>query len=142
MRAKARRHAAKNPLSVFRQEMTTEEVLGAQVIWPGVMTRPMACPPTCGAAAAVLVSRAFTERHGLTPAVRIAAQAMTTDTPDTLQSRDMIQLVGSGMTRRASEAVYEAAGVGPEDIQVAELHDCFAHNEVITYEGLGFCGEG
>ena len=142
VRAKASRHAAKNPLSVFRKEMTTEEVLGAQVIWPGVMTRPMACPPTCGAAAAILVSRSFADRHGLKPAVKIAAQAMTTDMPITLASRDMIHLVGSEMTQRASKAVYEAAGVGPEDIQVAELHDCFAHNEVITYEGLGFCSEG
>lgn len=142
VRAKSSRHAAKNPLSVFRKEMTEDEVLNAQVIWPGVMTRPMACPPTCGAAAAVLVSREFADRHGLTPQVRIAAQAMTTDTPDTLGSKDMMMLVGSEMTQRAARAVYEVAGVGPQDIGVAELHDCFAHNEVITYEGLGFCPEG
>ncbi|WP_174286965.1 lipid-transfer protein [Sphingomonas bacterium] len=142
VRAKASRHAARNPLSVFRKEMTEEEVLAAHVIWPGVMTRPMACPPTCGAAAAVLVSREFAKRHGLDPQVRIAAQAMTTDTPDTLGSKDMMMLVGSEMTQRAAKAVYEKAGIGPEDIGVAELHDCFAHNEVITYEGLGFCPEG
>ena len=142
VRAKASRHAARNPLSVFRKEMTEEEVLDAQVIWPGVMTRPMACPPTCGAAAAVLVSRDFARKHGLDPQVRIAAQAMTTDTPDTLGSKDMMMLVGSEMTQRAARAVYEKAGVGPQDIGVAELHDCFAHNEVITYEGLGFCPEG
>lgn len=142
VRAKASRHAANNPLSVFRNVMTEEEVLGAQVIWPGVMTRPMACPPTCGAAAAVLVSPEFARRHGIDPKVRIAAQAMATDTPATLESRDMINLVGADMTRRAARLVYEAAGIGPEDIRVAELHDCFAHNEVITYEGLGFCGEG
>lgn len=142
VRAKASRHAARNPLSVFRKEMTEEEVLDAQVIWPGVMTRPMACPPTCGAAAAVLVSREFAKKHGLDPQVRIAAQAMTTDTPDTLGSRDMMMLVGCEMTQRAANAVYEKAGIGPEDIGVAELHDCFAHNEVITYEGLGFCPEG
>lgn len=142
VRAKASRHAARNPLSVFRHEMTEEDVLSAPMLWPDVMTRPMACPPTCGAAAAVLVSRDFADRHGLYPAVRIAAQAMTTDTPDTLGSRDMMLLVGSDMTKRAAQAVYEKAGVGPEDIGVAELHDCFAHNEVITYEGLGFCPEG
>ena len=67
---------------------------------------------------------------------------MTTDTPITLESDDMIEVVGADMTRRAASSVYEAAGVGPEDIRVAELHDCFAHNEVITYEGLGFCGVG
>jgi sterol carrier protein 2 len=145
VRAKASRHAARNPLSVFRNEMTVEEVLEAQVIWPGVMTRPMACPPTCGAAAAILVSRDFAKKHGLAPNVLIAAQAMTTDTPDTLGTlgtRDMMMLVGSDMTQRAVKAVYEKAGIGPEDIGVAELHDCFAHNEVITYEGLGFCPEG
>ncbi len=142
VRAKASRHAANNPMSVFRNVMTEEDVLGAQVIWEGVMTRPMACPPTCGAAAAILVSREFAKRHNLDPQVRIAAQAMTTDTPLTLASRDMMHLVGSEMTQRAAKAVYEKAGIGPEDINVAELHDCFAHNEVITYEGLGFCGEG
>lgn len=142
IRAKASRHAAKNPLSVFRTEMTEEEVLGSQVIWPGVMTRPMACPPTCGGAAALLVSRDFARKHGLEPKVRIAAQAMTTDTLSTFNSNSMIALVGADMTRRASMAVYEASGVGPNDIGVIELHDCFAHNELITYEGLGLCGEG
>jgi len=142
VRAKASRHASKNPLSLFRTVMSEEEVLGAPVIWPGVMTRPMACPPTCGAAAAILCSRDFAQSHGLTPAVAIAAQAMTTDTSVTFDARDMIHLVGSDMTRRAAAQVYEAAGIGPEDIRVAELHDCFAHNEVISYEGLGFCGEG
>lgn len=142
IRAKASRHAAKNPLSVFRTEMTEEEVLAAPVIWPGVMTRPMACPPTCGGAAALLVSRDFANRHNLAPAVKIAAQAMTTDTPLTFDAQSMIALVGADMTKRASQAVYAEAGVGPADIGVVELHDCFAHNELITYEGLGLCGEG
>jgi len=142
VRAKASRHAANNPMSVFRKEMTEEEVLSAQVIWPGVMTRPMACPPTCGAAATILVSRDFANRHGLTPRVRIIAQAMTSDLQITFESEDMIELVGSDMTRRAANAVYEAAGIGPEDIRMAELHDCFAQNEVITYEALGFCEVG
>lgn len=142
VRAKASRHAANNPMAVFRNVMTEEDVLGAQVIWPGVMTKPMACPPTCGAAAAILVSRGFAKRNNIDSNVRIAAQAMTTDTPITLEAQDMIHLVGSDMAKQAANAVYEAAGIGPEDIKVAELHDCFAHNEVITYEGLGFCGEG
>jgi acetyl-CoA acetyltransferase len=142
VRAKASRHAANNPFAVFRNVMTEEDVLSAQVIWPGVMTKPMACPPTCGAAAAILVSRDFARRNKLDPKVRIAAQSMTTDTTITFGARDMIHLVGSDMAKQASRAVYEAAGIGPEDIKVVELHDCFAHNEVITYEGLGFCGEG
>lgn len=142
VRAKASRHAANNPLSVFRNVMTEEEVLASQTLWPGVMTRLMACPPTCGAAAAVLVSREFARRKGLDPKVRIAAQAMVTDTPETFGSGSMINLVGAQMTRKASERVYEDAGVGPEDLKVVELHDCFAHNEVLTYEGLGLCPVG
>jgi sterol carrier protein 2 len=122
--------------------MTEEDVLGAQMIWPGVMTRPMACPPTCGGAAAILVSRDFAKRHGIAAHVRIAAQAMTTDRPVSLDAHDMMQLVGKDMAERAGRQVYEAAGVGPEDIRVVELHDCFAHNEVITYESLGLCPEG
>lgn len=142
VRAKASRHAANNPLSVFRNVMTEEEVLASPTLWPGVMTRLMACPPTCGAAAAVLVSREFARRKGLDPKVRIAAQAMVTDTPETFGSGSMINLVGAEMTRKASERVYEDAGVGPGDLKVVELHDCFAHNEVLTYEGLGLCPVG
>lgn len=142
VRAKASRHAANNPLSVFKSVMTEDEVLAAQLIWPGVMTRPMACPPTCGAAAAILCSADFARTHGLAPQVRIAAQAMTTDRPVALESRDMMELVGRDMAVRAAQAVYEASGVGPDDIRVVELHDCFAHNEVITYESLGLCPEG
>lgn len=142
IRAKASRHAARNPLSVFRKEMSVDEVMNAQTIWPGVMTRPMACPPTCGAAAALLVSDDFARRKRLEASVRIRAQAMTTDRPGSLNSGDMIELVGADLTRKAAGKVYEAAGVGPLDIDVIELHDCFAQNELITYEGLGLCGAG
>ena len=142
VRAKASRHATRNPLALFRTELSTEDVLGSPALWPGVMTRLMACPPTCGAAAAIVVSADFARRAGITPRVRIAAQAMTTDRPVALASRDMMELVGRDMAARAAEAVYDMAGVGPEDIRVAELHDCFAHNEVITYESLGFCPAG
>lgn len=142
VRAKASRHAANNPLSVFKTVMSPEDVLSAQWMMPGVMTRPMACPPTNGAAAAILCSRDFARRNGLDPKVRIAAQAMATDDGHTFDPPSMIKLVGSDMARRAVNAVYEAAGIGPEDIRVAELHDCFAQNEVLMYEALGFCGEG
>lgn len=142
VRAKASRHAAHNPVALFRNEMSEADVLAAPVLWPGVMTRPMACPPTCGAAAAILVSRDFARRHGLDPKVRIAAQAMTTDRPVTLASRSMIDLVGSDMTARASAQVYEMSGVDPRDIGVVELHDCFAHNEVVSYEALNLCDVG
>ncbi|MGY3528212.1 lipid-transfer protein [Bradyrhizobium sp. USDA 4452] len=142
VRAKASRHAKNNPLALFRKEVTADDVMNDQVIWPGVMTRLMACPPTCGGAAAILVSEKFADQHGLNKQVRIAAQAMTTDTPSTFGANDMMQLVGYDMARDAASKVYEAAGIGPRDVDVVELHDCFAHNELITYEGLGLCGEG
>ena len=142
VRAKASRHAALNPLALLRKELSVDDVMNAPALWPGVLTRLMACPPTCGAAAAVLVSERYARQHGLRSDVRIRAQAMTTDTPDSFASRDMMQLVGYGMSRAAANAVYERAGVGPDDVDVVELHDCFAHNELISYEALGLCDEG
>jgi sterol carrier protein 2 len=142
IRAKASRHAARNPLALFRKELTEGDVMQAPVIWEGVMTRSMACPPTCGAAAAVLVSETFAARHGLNDKVRIRAQAMTTDRPSTFETRDMMRVVGFDLSKSAAEKVYEKAGISPEDIDVVELHDCFAQNELITYEALGLCGEG
>jgi acetyl-CoA acetyltransferase len=142
VRAKASRHAKNNPLAIFRKEVSADDVMNDQVIWPGVMTRLMACPPTCGGAAAVLVSERFADKHGINKNVRIRAQAMTTDTPSTFGAGDMMRLVGYEMARDAAKQVYESAGVGPDDLDVVELHDCFAHNELITYEALGLCGEG
>ncbi len=142
IRAKASRHAANNPLALFRNVVTEEEVLHTPVLWPGVMTRLMACPPTCGAAAAVLCSEEFAQRHGLDRSVRIRAQAMTTDRPVAFESRDMREVVGFGMAKEAARQVYEAAGVGPRDVDVVELHDCFAQNELLSYEALGLCDEG
>ena len=142
IRAKASRHAANNPLALFRTVLSEEEVLNSPVMWPGVMTRLMACPPTCGAAAALLCSEGFAARHAITTGVHIRAQAMSTDGPATFESRDMRELVGFSMAREAARQVYEAAGVGPQDIDVVELHDCFAHNELITYEALGLCPVG
>lgn len=142
VRAKASRHALNNPLALFRNEVSADDVMNDRVVWPGVMTRLMACPPTCGGAAALLVSDKFAAQHGLRRDVRIAAQAMTTDTPSTFAASDMMQVVGFDMSRAAANQVYQAAGVGPEDLDVVELHDCFAHNELITYEALGLCPEG
>lgn len=142
VRAKASRHAVRNPLALLRKELSVEDVMNAPMLWPGVLTRLMACPPTCGAAAAVLVSQAFARRHGLRTDVFIAAQAMTTDRPDTFDRHDMMRLVGYGMTEAAAHQVYEQAGIGPEDLDVVELHDCFAQNELISYEALGLCPPG
>ena len=142
IRAKASRHAVNNPLALFRNELTLDDVLQSPMIWEGVMTRLMACPPTCGAAAAVVVSERYAKQHGIDTGVKITAQAMTTDTPSTFDSADMMRVVGYDMTSVAATQVYEQAGIGPEDLDVVELHDCFAHNEMITYEGLQLCPEG
>jgi len=142
IRAKASRHAANNPLALFRKVVSTEEVMNDTLMWPGVMTRMMACPPTCGAAAAVICSEAFARRHGLRTDVAILGQAMTTDPVESFEPQTMTGFVGAHMAQRAAQAVYEQAGVGPRDISVVELHDCFAHNELLTYESLGLCAEG
>ncbi|HTZ66225.1 MAG TPA: lipid-transfer protein [Roseiarcus sp.] len=142
VRAKASRHAKNNPLAIFRKEVTAEDVMNDTPIWPGVMTRLMACPPTCGGAAAVLVSESYAKRNGLDMSVAIKAQAMTTDTPSTFEAHDMMRLVGYDMAKAAASKVYDQAGIGPSEIKVVELHDCFAHNELITYEALGLCPEG
>ena len=142
IRAKASRHAANNPLALLRKVVTAQDVMEAPVIWPGVMTRLMACPPTCGAAAAVLVSESFAKARGLDMRVHIAAQAMTTDRPETFESDDMMQVVGYGMAKEAARQVYETSGIGPNELQAVELHDCFAQNELISYEALGLCPEG
>ena len=142
VRAKASRHASRNPLALLRKELSVDDVMNAPMLWPGVLTRLMACPPTCGAAAALLVSEAFAKRHGLRTDVFIAAQAMTTDKPDAFESHDMMNLVGYSMSEAAAQRVYAQAGVGPEDLDVVELHDCFAQNELITYEALGLCAPG
>lgn len=142
IRAKASRHAANNPLALFRTVVTEEEVMHTPVLWPGVMTRLMACPPTCGSAAAIVCSEAFARKHGLNTEVRIRAQAMTTDTPVTFEAQDMREVVGFSMAKACADKVYAEAGVGPKDVQVVELHDCFAHNELLSYEALGLCERG
>lgn len=136
---KTRSHAVNNPYSLFNKPLTVEEVMDATPLYPH-MTRLMACPPTCGAAAAIVCSEAFAARHGISNAIEIVAQSMTTDTEAT--KLDLLNLVGADMTRRAAQEVYEASGIGPQDINVVELHDCFTPNEVISYEGLGLCPEG
>jgi acetyl-CoA acetyltransferase len=138
---KSRRHAANNPYAVFRTSMTEEDVLASPRVF-GPLTRFMCCPPTCGAAAAILVSEAFTRRHGLKADVRIAAQELATDMPGAFDSGDMMKVVGYDMTATAALRAYESAGVDPADLRVVELHDCFTSNELITYEALGLTGEG
>jgi acetyl-CoA acetyltransferase len=138
---KARQHAARNPLAVFRQTLTLDEVMASAPVFDP-LTRFQCCPPTCGAAAAIVCSAEFAKKHNLDMRVVIAAQAMTTDTPSTFDSGDMRKLVGYDMSVAAAKQVYEAAGIGPEELDVVELHDCFTANELITYEALGLTPEG
>ncbi len=143
VRAKASRHAEHNPMALFRKVVGVEEVLASPIIFPAAqLTRLMACPPTCGAAAALLVSADFARRHGIDASVSIAAQAMTTDGNSTFGDRSMMKLVGSDMARAAADRVYADAGIGPGDVDVGELHDCCAQNEVLSYEALRLCPEG
>jgi acetyl-CoA acetyltransferase len=138
---KARQHAARNPLAVFRQTLTLDEVMASPTVFDP-LTRFQCCPPTCGAAAAVLCSAEFAKKHGLNQQVVIRAQAMTTDMPSTFDTRDMQRVVGYDMAAAAAQQVYEAAGIGPEALDVVELHDCFTANELISYEALGLTPVG
>ena len=142
VRAKASRHAKNNPLALFRKEVSVDDVMASPMLMDGVMTRLMACPPTCGAAAAVLCSDEFARKKGISGAVHIAAQAMTTDYQSSFDEDSMIKMVGYDMAKNAAKQAYEKAGIGPEDVDVVELHDCFTANELLTYEALGLCKEG
>ncbi len=138
---KARKHAAKNPYALFNKELSLEEIMASpQVFDP--LTRFQCCPPTCGAAAAILCSEAFAKKKGISSAVYIKAQAMTTDYKTSFDAKSMIKMIGYDMTAEAAKKVYEASGIGPNDVDVVELHDCFTANELLTYEALGLCEEG
>ena len=143
VRAKASRHAEHNPMAIFRKVVTKEEVLQSPMVFPAAsLTRLMACAPTCGAAAVVLVSESFARKRGLDARVSIVGQAMTTDTPGSFDEQSMIKLVGAGMARAAANQVYADSGIGPDDVDIVELHDCFAQNEVLSYEALQLCPTG
>jgi sterol carrier protein 2 len=137
---KARMHAANNPNAVFRDPITLEDVLASPQVF-GPLTRLQCCPPTSGGAAVVLVNAEYARKHGLNAKVRIAGQALKTDT-DSSFSGDMRQVVGFDIVAAAAATAYERAGIGPEDIPVVELHDCFTANELIAYEALGLTPEG
>ncbi len=141
VREKASHHAEHNDKAIFRKPVTVDEVMESPKVTQ-LLTRLQCCPPTCGAAAAILCSRSFAAKHDIDSEVIIAAQSMSTDFPTTFSAGNMMQLVGYDMTAAAADTVYEQAGVGPEDIDVVELHDCFTTNELITYEGLRLTPKG
>jgi acetyl-CoA acetyltransferase len=137
---KARKHASNNPYALFNQVLSLDEVMASEEIFDP-LTRYQCCPPTCGAAAAIVCSDDFAKKHGHSNPVWIAAQAMTTDYASSFE-KSLIKMVGYDLSVQAGKKVYEEAGLGPQDVQVCELHDCFTANELITYEALGLCKEG
>ncbi|MFD8543817.1 lipid-transfer protein [Streptomyces sp. NPDC059649] len=140
--AKNHRHSAHNPRAQFRDVHTVEEVLAAKVIHHP-LTKLQCSPTSDGAAAVVVASERFVRAHGLADrAVEIVAQAMTTDTEESFASGSCIDVVGKPMSRAAARQVYQASGLGIEDVDVIELHDCFSINELLTYEALGMCADG
>jgi acetyl-CoA acyltransferase len=139
---KNHRHSANNPYAQFQDVYTLEEIQASREIY-GPLTKLQCSPTSEGSAAAVIASERFVDRHGLgDQAVEIVGQAMVTDTPATFGDKSAISLVGSEMTRAAAAKVYEQSGLGPDDFDVIELHDCFSTNELLTYEALGLCAPG
>jgi acetyl-CoA acyltransferase len=134
-------HSTLNPLAQYQKPFSLEEVLRAEVIsYPN--TLPMCCPTGDGAAAVIMVSDAKLKR--LDPdvrrrAVKVSASVMTSDpwTPSGQVQPDV-----NTLTRMAADQAYEAAGIGPEDLDLVELHDCFATAELIHYDNLRLCHPG
>src|SRR5262249_20916093 len=138
---KARKHASKNPYALFRDLLSVEDVLASPEVFDP-LTRYQCCPPTCGAAAAILCSDDFARKKGISAPVYVAAQSMRTDFASSFREASMIKMCGYDMSSAAAKDVYEKTGVGPQDVDVVELHDCFTANELLTYEALGLCKEG
>jgi acetyl-CoA acyltransferase len=135
---KNHQHSVKNPKSMYQKETPLEMVMGAEMIaYPN--TKLMCSVNVDGAAAAVLASEKKARELGMGRAVRVKASALTSD-PFT--DRDLVMPDVNTCTRLAAKQAYEAAGVGPEDIDLVELHDCFATAEILHYENLGLCGDG
>ncbi|MDP6979877.1 MAG: lipid-transfer protein [Myxococcota bacterium] len=138
---KNHKHSVNNPYSQFQDEYTLDEIKNAPMVFEP-LTKLQCCPTSDGSGAAIVASEDFVNAHGLRDqAVEILGMTMTTDFPSSYEG-SMIKMVGSDMTKAAAQSVYEQSGFGPENVDVVELHDCFAANEVVTYEALGLCGEG
>jgi acetyl-CoA acetyltransferase len=138
---KNHKHSVNNPNSQFRDLYTLDEILNSPVVYDP-LTKLQCCPTSDGGAAVLLASERFVDRHDLWGrAIEIAGQALTTDTSDTFDGSDM-SLVGYHFAKEAARQVYEESGLGPENVQVIELHDCFSANELVTYDALGLCAPG
>lgn len=138
---KNHRHSVENPYAQFRDRYTLEEIMSSRMVIDP-LTKLQCSPTSDGGAAAVLASERFVMERGLqAQAIEIVGQALTTDREDAFNGSD-INLVGYGMAQRAADQVYAQSGLGPEDVDVIELHDCFSTNEIITYEALRLCEPG
>jgi acetyl-CoA acyltransferase len=139
---KNHKHSVNNPYAQFQDEYSMDDIKAAKVIHEP-LTKLQCSPTSDGSAAAVVASERFVEEHGLwDQAVEIAGQAMVTDLSSTFDEGSCIKIVGYDMSKEAANRAYEEAGVGAEDVDVIELHDCFSANELITYEALGLAEEG
>jgi acetyl-CoA acyltransferase len=138
---KNHKHSVNNPFAQFQDEYTLEDILAARMIYDP-LTKLQCSPTSDGSAAAILASEAFVDKHGLVgQATEIVGQAMTTDFQDTFDGTAK-GIIGHHMNEAAARKVYQQSGLGPEDFQVIELHDCFSANELLLYEALGLCGAG
>ncbi len=139
---KNHKHSVNNPYAQFQREYSLEEIEQAPEIY-APLTKLQCSPTSDGSAAAILASDQFVDRHGLAAqAVEIVGQSMTTDFESSLSTRTCKDVIGYDMNVKAARAVYEQSGLGPEDFQVIELHDCFSANELLLYEALELCDEG
>nr|XP_054764322.1 sterol carrier protein 2-like [Lytechinus pictus] len=139
---KNHKHSTNNPNSQFQKEYSMEEIRNSPKVYEP-LTKLECCPTSDGAAAAILCNEDFVINHGLQDqAVEIAGMTMKTDKPNTFEDKSSMKLVGYDMTRRAAETLFSKTGASVSDVDVVELHDCFAANELITYEALGLCDEG
>lgn len=133
---KAHRHGAKNPYAQFQNEITVEEVMKARRV-ADPFTLPHCCPTGDGAASIILASEAFVRKNAARP-VWVATAHLTSGRYMT-GFRDM---TSPEITVRGAKETYEEAGIGPDEIDVAEVHDAFSIAELLYYEALGFCGRG
>lgn len=138
---KNHKHSVNNPYAQFQQEYSLEDIMAAKMI-SDPLTKLQCSPTSDGSAAAVLASEEFVDKHGLaSQAVEIVGQAMTTDFASTFDGSAK-NVIGHDMNVQAAQQVYDQSGLGPQDFQVIELHDCFSANELLLYEALGLCGAG
>jgi acetyl-CoA acyltransferase len=140
---KNHKHSVNNPYAQFQTEYTFEQITDAKMIHDP-LTKLQCSPTSDGAAAVIVAGERFVEEHGLwEQAIEIAGQAMVTDLSSTFdEDADCIKIVGYDMSKKAADLAYEQARLGPQDVQVIELHDCFSANELITYEALGLAAQG